>query len=102
MRRNGGVVVDDFAILAQILVGGGGRGSLGLLGGRFGVGLNLGLEVGSSGLGANGSFLSVLSGELLGGLDLGVDHVGNALDLLIDQLLIVDVDERRSEGSNGS
>lgn len=83
-------------------MGGSVRGSLGLLGWRFGVGLNLGLEVGSSSPDVNGSFFGVLSGELLGGLDLGVDHVGGALDLLIDQLLIVDVDERRSEGSDGS
>lgn len=67
-----------------------------------GVTLNLGLELCRRGSGTDSSILSVLSGELLGVFELGIDKLGSALHLLVNQVLVANVNQRSGKGGDGS
>ena len=65
-----------------------------------GILLNLGSQVGCSGLRTGSSLPSILLAELLARVQLLVEELGRFGNLGIDQLLVVDVNQGCGEGSH--
>lgn len=85
----------------ELTIEGRGDGLSGLRGLASGVALDLLGEICGGGLGGSESVLGVLLGHVAASLELLVDQDVRAVELLINELLVLEVDERSSEGGGG-